>query len=228
MNESDRECEIHDGFCYTHQVWLTRPGELEAHLGLLTKAAEIGAEHGTSAGSWVVDGSSAREALLDVIEASASGEFFDRVVGEASGPLSGEYADSYSIPQLFLDVGLTEDGLDGGTNLGGGANDGLLEAYESAYWAAFEAEAVRSATAMLPDTAAYDALDQDTAYATTVFPGVAVRLDGPGHATNTASVVMVGDAARHTVGVESLTALGEGDYCTGCGQLGHTEARWTE
>jgi len=24
--------EIHDGFCYTHQVWVNRPGELEAHV----------------------------------------------------------------------------------------------------------------------------------------------------------------------------------------------------
>ena len=24
--------DIHDGFCYTHQTWVDRPRELEAHL----------------------------------------------------------------------------------------------------------------------------------------------------------------------------------------------------
>ena len=114
------------------------------------EARDIGAEHGTAAGSWCVDGNSSVENLRSIVQASEDGEFWD-IAGGISAPLSGEWADGYSINQLFEDIGLTADGLDGGTDLGGGLNDGVFSAYEDAYYSAYEAEAVRSARGMLPD-----------------------------------------------------------------------------
>jgi len=60
MNESDRECEVHDGFCYTHQAWLNHPGEAEAHAAEVYEDSDAAHEARLDAdlgpAGWVVDG----------------------------------------------------------------------------------------------------------------------------------------------------------------------------
>ena len=116
------------------------------------KARDIGTQHGTAAGSWVVDGNTKRGDLLAIILRSDEGEFFDYL--DISAPLSGEWPGSYSYDDLASDVGYQthdEDGMplqDAGSDLVLGE---IMTAYEDAYYEAFEAEAVRSAKAMLPE-----------------------------------------------------------------------------
>jgi hypothetical protein len=182
----------------------------------IESAEKIGYLHGRNAGSWVVDGNTSTEQLRRIIQESEAGEFFD-LMGDLSEPLSGEWADGYTAEQLAEDV----LGLEDGDEITFELKDKLADTYEQAYWSAFEAEAVRSAKAMLPDDSAYEALDQTVAYTTFEWgPGVAVRLDGPGDSDGMAYVVMVGDDRRHQVSIDGLRFAEH--YCRGCGQTGCT------
>jgi hypothetical protein len=178
-------------------------------------AQDIGREHGTAAGSWIVeDGLQARA----VLKYSEEGTFFD-YYDSGPGPLSGEWADGYSVDQLVRDCGM-DPNMDETDRLVT-IQDELAEAYLDSYWSALEDEAVRSARAMLPDDSAYQALDQDVAYTVEGWTGIAVRLDGPGDSDGMAYVVMIGDDRRRQVPLDDLTALDEGEWCPGCGQTGH-------
>lgn len=106
------------------------------------QARNIGRDLGTAAGSWVVDGNTKNDQLRAVIQASEDGEFYDVIVPEVSGPLSGEWADGYSTYSLSQDLGIAEDDP---------RFDDLCTILEDAYFAALEDEAVRSAQAMLPE-----------------------------------------------------------------------------
>jgi hypothetical protein len=107
-------------------------------------AHDIGRAQGWAAGSWVSDGNTSTATLRAIVDASEAGEFFGVIVPDMSGPLSGEYAGSYSIRDLSDDTGVDE-----------GSDDfaDLCTAYEDAYFVAFEDEAVRSARASLPEGA---------------------------------------------------------------------------
>lgn len=122
-----------------------RGGAMNATATYEEQAAEIGREHGLAAGSWVTDGNSTDADRRAVIQVFEDNEY------EIASPLSGEWADGYSILQLFADIGLTDDGLDGGSDLGGGANDAIFEAYEDAYYRAFEEQAVKDALGSLAE-----------------------------------------------------------------------------
>jgi hypothetical protein len=183
----------------------------------IIEAERIGTEHGKAAGSWVVDGNTGTDQLRDIAQAIEEGEFLASL--DMSGPLSGEWADGYSIEQLLADcgVGPYEDAqLDDTENY---QRDNIATAYEDAYWSAFEAEAERSVRVMLPDDSAYNALDSESVYRVSYFGG-AVRLDGPGDSNGTAWVVMVGDDRRHQVSIDDLEPIGADDYCPTCGQTG--------
>jgi hypothetical protein len=111
-----------------------------------TKLAEdIGRAHGRAAGTWIVDGNTGADQLRALVEQFESGEFL--AVNEFSNPLSGEWADGYSLQDLASDVGYDTAGelhFDEGL-------DELATAYEAGYWEAFELEAERSVRALLPE-----------------------------------------------------------------------------
>ena len=98
------------------------------------KAEAIGTEHGRNAGSWVELTDEARARI-------AEGEsFLSDELGEMSGPLSGEWADGYSIDALLDDVDFPQDQR---FEAGGGIEADICDAYETAYWTAFEEEATQ-------------------------------------------------------------------------------------
>jgi hypothetical protein len=119
--------------------------EMDSSTAAEREAESIGRELGTAAGSWVVDGNSSTETLRAVIRASEEGEFYTDIVPEASGPLSGEWADGYSLGRFSDDIGVDQDSDEFGD---------LCSILEEAYWSALEDEAVRSARGMLPDDTA--------------------------------------------------------------------------
>lgn len=111
--------------------------------GVFAAAERIGTEHGRNAGSWVVDGNSSTETLKGIIQAAEDCDL------DIPSPLSGEWADDYTIEQLVEDCGLTEaiEDLDEAVWV----ENELINAYLSGYYQAYEAEAMRSALAMLPE-----------------------------------------------------------------------------
>jgi hypothetical protein len=117
----------------------------------IIEAERIGTEHGKGAGSWVVDGNTGTDQLRALVEQFESGEFLS--ANEFSGPLSGEWADGYSIEQLGADCGLDLETDEYGIRETAEFDDQLADlatAYEDAYWSAIEAEVERSVRAMLP------------------------------------------------------------------------------
>ena len=106
-----------------------------------------------------MDGNTSADSLRALIQASEDGEFWDVSMIDPPAPLSGEWADGYSLAQLVADCGIAEcgelDTTDGLTVLPTDKYDSTVDtlatAYEDAYWQAFEDEAVRSARAMWPD-----------------------------------------------------------------------------
>jgi hypothetical protein len=118
----------------------------------LQEARNIGAEHGTNAGSWVVDGNTdvgTLKALAEAIEGDYLHEALEISGGEPLAPLSGEWAGAYTVRQLAEDCGVEEDtGVDAAVEF---AYDELANAYEEAYYQAWEAEARRSILASLPE-----------------------------------------------------------------------------
>lgn len=149
---------------------------MDEHDRRMDEAASLGREHGTAAGSWVVDGNTSTETLRAVIEASDEGTLFECIVREPVAPLSGEFADTWTPRTLAeaLEIDEDDDGL-----------DDYCSAFEDAYYQAFEDEAVRSARAMLPttyrvhgiahgtefDERGFEDEDEATAYASSVIDG---------------------------------------------------------
>ena len=99
-------------------------------------AREIGREHGSNAASWVELDEATAQAIDD------AGSVFD--VLEPSSPLSGEWADGYSVEQLAEDCGI--EPYDERALVQPG--DDLATEYEDAYWQAFEAEVERKVETM--------------------------------------------------------------------------------
>jgi hypothetical protein len=101
---------------------------------LTTRAAEIGAEHGRNAAQWVdVDGDGAAQRWVTGISDG------DPMVLDAlpDNPLSGEYADSYGMADLYRDLGIEQrDDTDDAE---------LCRAYEDAYSGAVQDEVERRA-----------------------------------------------------------------------------------
>ena len=96
-------------------------------------AREIGTQRGTNAASWVeLDESAAAH-----VDKYGVFDVFDYL----SGPLSGEWADGYSVDALVADCGAALLGYE--------VADDLATAYEDAYWQAFETEISRKVEGML-------------------------------------------------------------------------------
>jgi hypothetical protein len=103
----------------------------------LAGAEQDGRQAGYNAGTWLLDGNSTAEqaqALLDAMEACEL---------DVPSPLSGEWAGE-SIPELLRNLDDLEDYQ----------SEELFDAYEVAYVTAYNAEAERSARAMLSDAVA--------------------------------------------------------------------------
>lgn len=101
---------------------------------LKAHAAKLGTEHGTNAGGWVdVTSDGAARRWVKGIE-DGDPEVLDGLPG---APLSGEYADSYGMADLYRDLGVEKwDDSDDAE---------LCRAYEDAYDEAVHAEVERRA-----------------------------------------------------------------------------------
>jgi hypothetical protein len=172
-------------------------------------AREIGTEHGRNAASWV----ELDEATAEQIDRDGWGDVF----ADMSGPLSGEWADGYTLDALYVDSGLVEspDDLDDHEQM---IRDDLASAYEDAYWQAFgdeierKVELLRGPPVQVP---LYGAVRVE-GWAGTAFRYVSHTFGGK------AIVVMIGDDREHIVDPEDLTHIDEDDYCHECGQVGCT------
>lgn len=169
------------------------------------KARAIGTEHGRNAASWVELDEATAEAIDD------AQNVYD--VLEPSSPLSGEWADGYSVEALFDDaVGRSMRPIEDGDF----AYD-LATAYEDAYWRAFEAEVERQVELFRGPSLD---LNEGEAYLVDGWgSGIAFRYVGQTFGGK-ARMVMVGDDREHLIDPEDITTLGEDDYCRECGQVG--------
>jgi len=106
---------------------------------VLERAEQEGFEHGVTAGSWLLDGNSSEEAARRLLTGIEDGdpEILDAL---PSSPLSGEWADSLTPADVLGWYDLDEDHE---------AADDVLRAFEDGFSRGVEAEAVRSATALL-------------------------------------------------------------------------------
>jgi len=170
------------------------------------QAREIGTEHGRNAASWV----ELDEATAQKIDEAGS---WADVIEPGSGPLSGEWADGYSIPRLLEDVGVPSKNMSTAEEM-----DDLASAYEDAYWQAFGEEVERQVETMRGPV---PTLDTSARYTVDGWPGVAVFIERFTFGGRVV-VVMVGDDREHTVDPEDLTRLDDDAYCAECGQIGCT------
>jgi hypothetical protein len=125
-------------------------GTMTTYDEAITKAAEIGREHGTNAASWFFDGNTATEYYRSTLRALEAGD--PMVYDQMPAPdLSGEWADGYSVRQLGEDTDsaylVNRDDPDEGTDV----PCEVVDAYEFAFSEAVEAEIVRVCRYQLAD-----------------------------------------------------------------------------
>ncbi len=106
---------------------------------VVERAEQEGYDHGVAAGSWLFDGNRSEDAARRLLKGIEDGdpEILDQL---PESPLSGEYADGL-LPRDVLswyDLDAEHD-----------AADDVLRAFEDGFSRGVEAEAVRSATALL-------------------------------------------------------------------------------
>ena len=106
---------------------------------IIERAEQEGYDHGVTAGSWLLDGNSSEEAARRLLTGLEDGdpEILDQL---PASPLSGEYADGL-LPRDVLGWYDLDEQHD--------AADDVLRAFEDGFSRGVEAEAVRSATALL-------------------------------------------------------------------------------
>ena len=104
---------------------------------LMAQAERIGADHGRSAGTWVVDGNTSDETKGRILRGIQDGdpEIMD---GIRCAPLSGEYAGDYTIGDLAADLDLDDEEWE--PELQTEIEDAYVNAYVSAFWAQVEKE----------------------------------------------------------------------------------------
>jgi len=169
------------------------------------QAREIGTEHGRNAASWVELDEETAEQI------DRTGDVLTTV--DPSSPLSGEWADGYTIDGLLDDVGFPEAHR---VEAGGGIEADITDAYEDAYWQAFEYGVERKVEAMRGPV---PTLDTSARYTVDGWPAVAVYVDRFTFGGRVV-VVMVGDDREHVVDPEDLTRIEDDAYCWSCGQVG--------
>ena len=104
---------------------------------IIERAEREGYDHGVTAGSWLLDGNSTQDAARELVRGIEEG---DPIVLDLlpSSPLSGEYADGVLPPDVLHDIDEDHD-----------AASDVLDAFEAGFSRGVEAEAVRSARALL-------------------------------------------------------------------------------
>jgi hypothetical protein len=107
-----------------------------------TQAKELGAEHGKASGSWVFDGNTDYGTVRKVLQMIEDGD----PEWEIPSPLSGEWADEPTTDTVADALGVGEAYRNGHVDL-----SDAFDAYEEAYYEAYQDEVVRSGLAMLPD-----------------------------------------------------------------------------
>lgn len=108
----------------------------------IATAETIGRDHGRAAGSWVTDGNTTAETYRRLLKgiSDIDPEVMDSL---PSAPLSGEWADSYSLSDLSADTDVSQDS---------DMWDDVCTAYEMAYSDAVVAEVERACRANLVAT----------------------------------------------------------------------------
>lgn len=116
------------------------PSEQEIDRAIV-RASELGSEHGRAAGTWVIDGNTTHDACRALLDGIEDG---DPAVYDAlpSAPLSGEWADAYSVADLATDTGIGADH---------DAWDDVCDAFEMAWHDAMVQQACADALGMLPE-----------------------------------------------------------------------------
>ena len=105
--------------------------------------AEAGKQAGKAAGSWVADGNTSESALREIVR---MWEERDREAPSPPNPLSGEWADDPSLTDI---IGRETD-IDP-ESLTPEKESDLADAYEDAYFSAWQEEAERTVKGFLPD-----------------------------------------------------------------------------
>lgn len=110
---------------------------------LLDEAAQLGAEHGKSAGAWVIDGNTSEETKLLALKLDEDGdpEFYDRF--GTPDPLSGEWADGLTPDGLLRELGLSPEFVEDWQSAE------ICNAYEESFRDSHRDEVLRSASATL-------------------------------------------------------------------------------
>lgn len=105
---------------------------------LNTAAAEMGTQHGTAAGSWVIDGNTSDETCRTILSGIDNGDpaVLDSLPGS---PLSGEWADGMTPLGLLRALGVEDP-----HNYPDDDADALCDAYEQAYSDAVVGEVERA------------------------------------------------------------------------------------
>ena len=96
---------------------------------VVREAAELGKNYGAACGSWVTDGNTDTATYLHLLTIIDNGEL------DVPAPLSGEWADGYTLGRLSEELGVDEES--------DGFSD-LCTAFEDAYHDAYYAEVERS------------------------------------------------------------------------------------
>ena len=115
-------------------------GKMVTTLTITAKAMELGAEHGKSCGSWVIDGNTSNETAQKIIDGYDNGD--PEVMDYCPSPLSGEFADDPTVHDVLKELGVlwSDDRA-----------DDLINAYEEAFQSAWWATVIQSCYGMLPD-----------------------------------------------------------------------------
>ncbi len=103
---------------------------------LSDKAYELGKEHGTNVGSWVIDGNTSAETARAIIQGYDDGD--PGICDMEPAPLSGEWADSPTPQTLADELELAEE-------YRGSELDQLCTEYELGFSEGYWDEVIRSA-----------------------------------------------------------------------------------
>jgi hypothetical protein len=107
---------------------------------LSDQAFEIGKEHGSNAGTWIIDGNTSRETAVAIIRGYEDGD--PEIMDMEPSPLSGEWADSPTPSTLADELGLAEEHR-------GSELDQLCTDYEIGFGQGFWFEVTKSAAALI-------------------------------------------------------------------------------
>jgi hypothetical protein len=106
--------------------------EIPTNDAIIARAEALGAEHGSAAGSWVIDGNTTAETAQGIVRGYEDGD--PMVMDMQPAPLSGEWADSMTPQELIHELTGEEYDLHSDEFVKDAACDAYEHAYSQAYW----------------------------------------------------------------------------------------------